>query len=151
MNIVSLIADQVQTRKDLFRNEGRIMDTLMNSGFRLHEADAALTFMQSLVRTDDDGEQDPLLPDHAGMRAMSTEERARFTIEAFAFVSKLAILGVITEEQRETLLERAMTLHRGRIGLEEVKSLTAYDLFADSQEHEDQLASALERKGSSWN
>lgn len=151
MNIVSLIADQVQTRKDLFRNEGRIMDSLMNSGYRLHEADAALTFMQSLVRTDDDAEPDTLLPDHAGMRAMSTEERSRFTVEAFAFLTKLAALGVITEEQRETLIERSMTLHRGRLGVEEVKSLTAYDLFTDSQEHEDMLTSALERKGSSWN
>ena len=151
MNIVSLIADQVQTRKDLFRNEGRIMDSLMNNGFRLHEADAALTFMQSLVRKDEEPERDVLQSDQAGMRAMSTEERSRFTIEAFAFATKLAALGVITEEQREALLERAMTLHPGRIGLEEMKSLTAYDLFTDVQDHEDQLASALERKGSSWN
>ena len=151
MNIVSFIADQVQTRKDLFSDEGRIMDSLVSSGYRLHEADAALTLMQSLARPDSDAERDPRSGDLASMRAMSTEERSRFSIDAFSFITKLAALGVISEVQREDILERSMSLRRGRITLDEVKALIALDLFADDQAYDDLLTFALERKGTAWN
>ncbi len=152
MNLVSLITDQVQTKQDLFSNEGKIMDSLMSSGYHLHEADAALTLMQTLSQNEEDG-----LPGDApvalsdGMRSMNTEERSRFTIEAFGFITKLSDLGIISEEQREELLDKALSLHSGRIGLSHMKSLLALDLFADEQGYEDILASALNHKGTVWN
>lgn len=151
MNIVSLIAGQVQSKQDLFSDEGRIMDSLMNSGYRLHEADAALTLMQSLARPDGDPDRDalPLVPD--GMRAMSAQERARFTIEAFSFLAKLVTLGVITLDHREDIIEKALSLRRGRIELAEVKSLVALDLFDDVQDDDDLLAASQDPVGGSWN
>jgi Smg protein len=152
MNLVSLITDQVQTKQDLFSNEGKIMDSLMSSGYHLHEADAALTLMQTLSQNEEDG-----LPGDApvaladGMRSMNTEERSRFTIEAFGFITKLSDLGIISEEQREELLDKALSLHSGRIELSHMKSLLALDLFADEQGYEDILASALNHKGTVWN
>ena len=50
MNLFSLIADQVRDKQELFDNEGKIMQALLNSGFRLREADAALMLMQALVQ-----------------------------------------------------------------------------------------------------
>jgi len=151
MHILSLIADQVQTRADLFHDEGRIMDSLMNSGYRLYEADAALTLMQSLALTgtavEDAEPQVPPIP----MRAMSTRERSRFTIESFGFITKLAALGIITEEQREELIEKASALHRNKVSLEEIKALVAVDLFTNTRHYEDLLASIQERHGSMWN
>jgi Smg protein len=151
MNIVSLIADQVQTRKDLFSKEGPIMDALINSGYRLQEVDATLTLLQSLARPDDDADGDVLPQDGAAMRAMSTQERARFTIEAFGFLTKLGTLGIISADLREELIEKALALHSGRIELVEVKTLLALELFSDAQEYEDLFTSARESTGTSWN
>jgi uncharacterized protein Smg (DUF494 family) len=152
MNIVSLITDQVQTKQDLFRNEGKIMDSLMSSGYRLHEADAALTLMQTLCQNGDDERIDgkPVTPP-TGMRTMNAEERSRFTMDAFSFVTKLAHIGIIADEQREELLEKALSLHSGRIELAQMKALLALDLFADEQEYEELLPSALRNKGTVWN
>lgn len=152
MNLVSLITDQVQTKQDLFSNEGKIMDSLMSSGYRLHEADAALTLMQTLSQNEEDGlpgEERFVLS--VGMRSMNTEERSRFTIEAFAFITKLSYLDIISGEQREELLDKALSLQAGRIELSHMKSLLALDLFADEQGYEDILASALNHKGTVWN
>ncbi|NTW59440.1 MAG: DUF494 domain-containing protein [Nitrospirae bacterium] len=152
MNLVSLITDQLQTKQDLFSNEGKIMASLMSSGYRLHEADAALTLMQALSQNEEDRlpNKGPVaLPD--AMRSMNTEERSRFTIEAFGFITKLSCLGIISGEQREELLDKALSLHSGRIELSHMKSLLALDLFADEQEYEDILASALNHKGTVWN
>ncbi len=152
INLVSLIADQVQTKQELFSNEGKIMDSLMNSGYRLHEADAALTLMQTLAQNEEDAfsaEGNALLP--AGMRAMNTEERSRFAMEAFSFITKLAHLGIITGDLREDLLEKALNLHARRIELSHVKTLIALNLFTDFQEDEDLLLSSLSVKGTAWN
>jgi uncharacterized protein Smg (DUF494 family) len=152
INLVSLIADQVQTKQELFSKEGKIMDSLMNSGYRLHEADAALTLMQTLAQNEENAfssEGDALIP--AGMRAMNTEERARFAMDAFSFITKLAHLGIITGDQREELLEKALTHHSRKIELSHVKTLIALNLFAEAQEDEDLLLSSLSLKGTSWN
>jgi uncharacterized protein Smg (DUF494 family) len=152
INLVSLIADQVQTKQELFSNEGKIMDSLMNRGYRLHEADAALTLMQTLAQNEGNAfssKGNTSLP--AGMRAMNTEERGRFAMEAFGFITKLAHLGIITCDQREDLLEKALTLHSRKIELSHVKTLIALNLFADAQEDEDLLLSSLNVEGTAWN
>jgi len=152
MHLVSLITDQVQTRQDLFSNEGKIMDSLMSSGYRLHEADAALTLLQALSQNDDDrlaGEERVVLKD--GMRSMNTEERSRFTIEAFGFITKLSHLNIISEEQREEILDKALSIHSGRIGLSQMKSLLALDLFSHGLEHDGMLDPGPDHKGTIWN
>ena len=152
INLVSLIADQVQSKQELFSNEGKIMDSLVNSGYRLHEADAALTLMQTLAQNDDGAfPAEGAAPIPAGMRAMNTEERARFSLEAFSFITKLAHLGIITGDLREDLLEKALTLHARRIEISHVKTLIALNLFTDAQEDEDILLSSLSIKGTAWN
>jgi len=152
MNLVSLIADQVQNKQELFSDEGRIMESLVSSGYRLHEADAALTFMQSLTETTpDESREYPLPPAGAGMRAMSTHERARFTIDAFGFVTKLAQLGIITTGHREDLIEKALSLRSGRIEAGEMKSLVALSLFTDNGEHDELSSTALDNMGTVWN
>lgn len=152
MNLVSLIANQVQRKQDLFSNEGKIMDSLMNSGYRLQEADAALALMQSLSQGKDEAldvnERAQTAP---AMRAMSAEERQRFTVEAFGFVTKLAHLGVIDEEQREEALEKALSLHARKISLADVKTILALSLFADAREYEDLLVTVMDRNGAAWN
>jgi uncharacterized protein Smg (DUF494 family) len=152
INLVSLIAEQVQTKQELFSKEGKIMDSLMNSGYRLYEADAALTLMQTLAQNEENGfSSEGNAPIPAGMRTMNTEERTRFAMDAFSFVTKLAHLGIITRDQREDLLEKALTLHSRKIELSHVKTLIALNLFADAQEDEDLLFSSLNVKGTAWN
>jgi uncharacterized protein Smg (DUF494 family) len=135
MHLFSLIADQVQNKQELFEEEGKIMEALLNGGYRLHEADAALTLMQTLVQK----QSEEMLPSApapslAGLRAMNREERDRFTVDAFGFVTKLTHLGIISEYQREELLERAMTVYAERIELEHIKTLTAFMLFVPHHE-----------------
>ncbi len=151
MNLLSLIADQVQKKQELFDEEGEIMQTLLNSGYRLQEADAALTLMQTLVQKQSE-ELFATMRSPISMRAMNFEERSRFTVDAFGFVSKLTNLGIITEDQREELLERAMAAYTDRIELDHIKSLVAFTLFVHPQEHEANTPALSRRiKKTSWN
>jgi uncharacterized protein Smg (DUF494 family) len=137
MHLFSLIADQVQNRQELFDEEGKIMQALLNDGYRLHEADAALTLMQTLVQKQSEELFTPAeMPVRSGLRTMNREERARFTIDAFGFVTKLTHLGIISEDQREELLERAMSSYTERIELDHIKALIAFTLFIPHLEHE---------------
>lgn len=149
MNLVSLIADQVQTKQELFSNEGKIMDSLMSSGYRLQEADTAITLMQSLAQDTSRSDERPRAV--TGMRAMSTEERGRFALDAFGLVTKLTVLGIITDEQREDIIEKALSLHRGKVRLDAVKTLLALNLFGDPADYEELASAAQDRRSSAWN
>jgi uncharacterized protein Smg (DUF494 family) len=153
MDLLSIIADQVRNKQELFDNEGKIMQTLLNSGFRLTEADAALTLMQTLVQNQSDSlvarEQKA---SSVRMRAMNREERERFTVDAFSFVSKLTHLGIISEDQREELLEKAMTAYTERIALDDIKNLIALIFFVSPHEREQNSSANLRRiKDTAWN
>ncbi len=153
MDLFSLIADQVRNKQELFDNEGKIMQALLNSGFRLQEADAALTLMQALVQKQSESffTVEPKASS-TRMRAMNREERERFTIDAFGFVSKLTHLGIIAEDQREELLEKAMTTYTERIELEDIKNLIAFILFVSPHEREYGPSAGLRRiKKTAWN
>lgn len=153
MNMFSLIADQVRNKKDLFEEEGKIMQTLLNGGYRLHEADAAITLMQSLVQKQDETFFAPEQSGYpAGIRTMNSEERRRFSPEAFAFALKITHLGILSEDQREELLERGMALTKEQIRLEQVKGLLAFMLFTSSHEREEMSPARHGRiKNTAWN
>ena len=153
MDLFSLIADQVRNKQELFDNEGKIMQALLNSGFRLQEADAALTLMQALVQKQSESffTKEPKASS-IRMRAMNREERERFTVDAFGFVSKLTHLGIIAEDQREELLEKAMTTYTERIELADIKNLIAFILFVSPHEREYGSSTGLRRiKKTAWN
>ncbi len=145
MNMVTLIADHVQTKQELFSNEGKIMDSLMSSGYHLQEADAVVTLMQSLAGNAASPRPTP------GLRTMTTQERSRFTLEAFSLVVKLAALGIIDEDQREDVVEKALSLHQGKIDLASVKTLLAVNLFGDPAEYKELASAAENRRGATWN
>ncbi len=148
MNMFSLIADQVRSRQELFDEEGKIMQALLNSGYHLHEADAALTLMQTLVQREGSFPRTGYDTGNSGMRAMTREERERFSADAFGFVVKLTILGIISEDQREELIEKAMNAYRGRIDLDLIKALIAFSY----REREDAAPFTSRRmKHISWN
>ena len=153
MDLVSLIADQVRNKQELFDNEGKIMQTLLNSGFRLTEADAALTLMQTLVQNQSESLiTRELKASSIRMRTMNREERERFTVEAFGFVSKLTHLGIISEDLREELLEKAMTAYTERIELDHIKNLIALVFFVSPLDHEHSSSANLRRiKNTAWN
>jgi len=135
MHLFSLIADQVQNKQELFDEEGKIMEALLNDGYRLHEADSALTLMQTLVQRQSEELFVPASTSpRSGLRAMNREERRCFTIAAFGFVTKLTHLGIISKDQCEDLLERAMTVYTERIELDHIKTLIAFTLFVPHHE-----------------
>jgi uncharacterized protein Smg (DUF494 family) len=153
MDLFSLIADQVRNKQELFDNEGKIMQTLLNSGFRITDADAALTLMQTLVHS----RSEKFITREQGsssvrMRAMNREERERFDVDAFGFVSKLTHLGIISEDQREELLEKAMTVYTERIELDDIKNLIALIFFFSPYERELGSSANFRRiKNTAWN
>jgi uncharacterized protein Smg (DUF494 family) len=152
ITLFSLIANEVQNKQELFEKEGKIMQALLNSGCRLQEADAALTLMQTLVQRQSEEFRTERPGAATSMRALNREERERFTIDAFSFVTKLTSLGIIGEDQREELLDRAMTVYTERIELEHIKTLVAFTLFVHPHE-QDVNAPAISRriKKTSWN
>jgi len=148
MHLFSLIAEQVRDKQELFDNEGKIVAALVDSGCHLHEADAAITLMQSLAgdRTGDIFMRSG--PGRTtGMRAMSRQERIRFTTEAFGFVSRLSLLGIISEDRREEILERALDVYPERIELSQIKTLVAFTLFSG----EDMRGNPVVARDTAWN
>ena len=154
MNLFSLIADQVRNKQELFDDEGKIMEALLNSGYRIQDADTALTLMQTLVQKQSETFFAPeqTIP-ATGARAMNSEERARFTVDAFSFVSKLTHLGIISEDLREEVLDRSLELYAGRIELDQVKALVAFSVFAVNQSDYDDAPPSTRRriKRTAWN
>src|SRR5574337_1487450 len=126
MDLFSVIAGRVRNKQELFDAEGEIMQALLNDGYRLREADAALSLMQSLAGKE--------VASPVRMRAMTREERGRITLDAFGFVSKLTHLGIISEDQREELIEKALTVYAEQIELDHIKALVAFVLFAAPHE-----------------
>lgn len=153
MHLFSIIAGQVRNKQDLFTKEGKIMDALLSRGCHLVEADTALMLMQEIARQQTEQFFDPdNIPSSAGVRAMNTEERSRFTLEAFGFVSKLAHLGLISEAQREALLDKALATRKRRIDLDHVKTLVALFLFTESRGHGDGHPPLARRiRDTAWN
>ncbi len=153
MNMFSLIAAHVRTRQELFDEEGKIMQVLLNNGYRLHEADAALTLMQTLVQKEAETFFEPRRDSGTiGIRTMTRDERRRFSADAFGFVMKLALLGIISEDQREELIDKAMNMYTGRIDLDLMKALIALVLFMGPREHEQNSSFSPGRtKNTSWN
>lgn len=155
INLFSIIAEQVRNKQELFDNEAKIMQMLLNSGYHIYEADAALMLMQTLVQ----GEAGRLFAPEAAqssgyLRVMTREERGRFTIDAFAFASKLTHLGIISEQQREEILDKALTVCRDRIKLEHVKSIVASVLFSQPIEQDlddDGTPGIRQIKRTAWN
>lgn len=153
MDLFSVIAGRVRNKEELFDDEGKIMHALLDDGYRLHEADAALSLMQSLAGKEPYGFS-PMrdAPSPLRLRAMSSEERERITVDAFGFVSKLTHLGIISEDQREELLEKALTVYAERIELDHIKTLVAYALFVSPHERNHDGPSAFRRiKREAWN
>jgi uncharacterized protein Smg (DUF494 family) len=153
IDLFSLIADQIRDKQELFDEEGKIMQALLNNGYHIHEADAALMLMQTFVQRQSESF---FTPAHAAssvrIRTMNKEERERFSIDAFGFVSKLTRLGIISEEQREDLLEKALMVHTERIELDTIKSLIAFTLFAHPHDRDHNDYPNLRRiKRTAWN
>jgi Smg protein len=152
MTLFSLIADQVREKQELFEEEGKIMQALLNNGCRLHEADAALTLVQTLVQRQSEDFFPAIGNSSPRMRTMNREERNRFTVDAFGFVAKLTNLGIIGEDQREELLERALTVYSERIELEHIKTLVALTLFVHPHEQDVNVPAVGRRiRKTSWN
>ena len=154
IHLVSIIADQVRDKQELFDDEGKIIQVLLNSGCHLHEADAAITLMQQLVQNESEGFFAPMQSAAAiRMRAMNREERDRFTVEAFNLVSKLVRLGIVSEDQREEILEKALLTWPGRIEIDNIKSLVSFLLFvtSDNQEESEPAFPVRRMKKTAWN
>ncbi len=155
INIFSIIAEQVRNKQELFDDEAKIMQMLLNNGYHIYEADAALMLMQTFVQ----GEANRLFKSEAGysfayLRVMSREERGRFTIDAFAFASKLTHLGIISEYQREEILDKALTVCSDKIELEHIKSIVATFLFSPTREEDwddDAARGVRQIKKTAWN
>jgi uncharacterized protein Smg (DUF494 family) len=153
INLFSLIADQVRDTQDLFDKEDTIMQSLLNSGYHIHEADTALMLMQTFVQqqTEQFFSQATTV-DSLSFRVMNREERDRVSVEAFAFLSKLTRLCIISGDQREEILEQALTTCSERIELDQINPLIAMTLFSHPLEQKSTSAPIIRRlKKTVWN
>ena len=153
INLFSLIATQVRDKQELFDNEDKIMQMLLNSGYHIQEADTALMLMQTLVQTQSEQFSTPKITAPViPVRVMNHEERKRFSFDAFGFVLKLTHLGIISEDIREELLDKALAVCPGCIDIEHLKTLIALTLFAHPLEQEHNALPRLRHiKRTAWN
>lgn len=69
-------------------------------------------------------------------RILSDAERARFSTDAHGFVMKLLTLGIIDNEQLESIIDRASFLSAQPIALDQAKMLVSSVVFRDAELHE---------------
>ncbi|MFA5072487.1 MAG: DUF494 family protein [Nitrospirota bacterium] len=150
IHLFSLIADQVRDKKELFDDEGKIMQSLINNGYHIYEADAALMLMQTFVQR----QAEQFFPSEQGtmpIRSMNLEERERISLEAFAFLTKMTYLGIFTEDQREEIIEKALNMYGDHIELEHIKSLINLILFPSTHEMSTPASGLRHRERTAWN
>ena len=131
MHLFSLIAEQVSDKQELFDNEGKIMAALVDSGCHLHEVDAAITLMQSLVRARTDDIFCAASPGRTkGLRAMDVGRSASALRPRPSGSSPASRSSALSPGDRREILERAMDVFPERIELSQIKTLVAFTLFS---------------------
>ncbi len=131
--IVNLIAKYVLGAEDAPINEQELVAELMSVGFEAEEINDAFSWMES-VALQLPGEQDlagaPLVK--PTYRIYSWEEQQAISSEALGFLIRLRAMGLLTDDNQEEIIERAVRGAEDPIGLQEMKMIAALTLLSKS-------------------
>jgi Smg protein len=131
--IVSILAQYVLEDRQ-FLSEGDIVEELLEVGFEAEEIAAAFSWMENLSLSPPKSSPEPLA---VPTQRVFTPEEGALSVEARGFLVRLRAQGMLDDELEEEILDKALAMAEaeGQMGLQELKTLTAFTFFARSQEH----------------
>ncbi|WP_240095440.1 DUF494 family protein [Thermomonas flagellata] len=114
------------TDPDLTAAEGPLVKELAQAGFSPAEIGKAFDWLDALAR-----QRPAAAPAHAPgpVRVLHAAEAAKLTREAGGFLLFLEQHGILTADQRELVLDRAMALDQDEIDLDDLKWVVLMVLF----------------------
>ncbi|ALC15517.1 hypothetical protein DSOUD_0729 [Desulfuromonas soudanensis] len=129
--IVSIIAQYVMEDRG-FLSESEIVEELLAVGFESEEIDAAFSWMENLSLHAPPKASAPLaLSTH---RVFTAEENRNLSREARGFLVQLRTMGILDDDTEEEILEKALDGAEDEVSLSELKTITAFTVFARSHD-----------------
>jgi Smg protein len=121
----------IKETRGLLENLEDISDSLRNQGFTDNEITSAYSWVLDQLQT-----ESQLLHgiSHPGssFRVFSDKERQHFSRETQGYLMQLRHLGLLTDAQMETVLERGALVGPAPINLDQIKIIIGTVLFRDS-------------------
>lgn len=112
---------------DLVRDRESLQLTLIEAGFSPTEIHKAFAWLDGLAEQRPAAAHVPAR--HGPVRVFAPEEFARLATEGVGFLVYLEQTGVLTAEQREWVLDRALALDQDEIDLDDLKWVVLMVLF----------------------
>ena len=103
------------------------VDGLLDAGFELEEIDAAVDLLVALPNLiqPEGGLCSEFDPDSQAMRVLTPAEKVKLPLEAQEWLWRLLGAGLISREEAEYILQHAMALDVGEVGVPELKWIIA--------------------------
>lgn len=123
IEILRYVADRVLSGGFTTRDVRQLIHELVETGYSLHEIDAAFTLIFSLpdmlVADDTNG------PAHSSkaLRIFSATERAKLALSAQGYLLRLMEHGLLSPSELEDVVNAAMQLESDEVGIPELKWL----------------------------
>ena len=111
---------------ELVQDPDTLQNNLIQAGFSPAEVSKAFDWLETLAQ---DRPQSATSALQGPMRLFAEAELDRFDVEARGFLMFLEQRGVISAEQRELVIDRAMALDQDEIALDDLKWVVLMVLF----------------------
>ncbi len=129
--IVNLIAKYVLGAEDSPINEQELVAELMSVGFEAQEISDAFSWMESVALQNPEGQTaEAALQPAATYRIFSREEHQALSTEGVGFLVKLRTMGLLSDENQEEVIARAVRAAEDPLNLQEVKMITALTMLS---------------------
>ncbi len=124
--LLYLFEHYIYDQPDLVQDPDTLQNNLIQAGFSPTEVSKAFVWLETLAQDRPQGS----IPKLKGpMRLFSAAEQERFDPNACGFLMFLEHNGVISAEQRELVIDRAMALDQDEIELDDLKWVVLMVLF----------------------
>ena len=124
--LLYLFEHYIYDQPELVQDPDTLQNNLLQAGFSATEVSKAFDWLESLAQ---DRPQSATHAVQGPLRLFVDTELERFDVEARGFLMFLEQNGVVSAEQRELIIDRAMALDQDEIELDDLKWVVLMVLF----------------------
>jgi Smg protein len=131
IGIVHLIVDRILEESDLEKNN--IVESLISEGYNPDEIIDAFAWIRNYaLNLYQDVRMTKVYDRPETFRVLNEEERVRFSVKAWGFLIKLRELGIIDDQLREEIIDKAFLLVDDEVELDDIMIVASLVLFKQS-------------------
>ncbi len=131
LEIVVFLISQLKDNQGYIDDIEEVSAYLKNQGFADQEISSAYSWILDRLQTNTEFFHESARSSNA-TRVFSEAERQHFSPDAIGYVLQLSNLGLLKEEQIESVLERGVLVWPAPVSLEQMKILIDSVMFSDS-------------------